>query len=175
MYLFSSRKSLFWVPNKETENFEVKITLESNIALGVQQTLGLLEQQTSLRIAMEFLSLRPANFSSSRNVALHARSLGPPWPIITTATVLLCKTCHIYAVTFLKVNQAFEVCERFVVFCHIVCCSENLSSGLIDSLFTLCIQVKQYVFLGCFKTIDSFLCAWEFLCSWSLTQKLKLN
>ena len=35
VYLFSSRKSLFWVPNNETENFEVKITLESNIALGV--------------------------------------------------------------------------------------------------------------------------------------------
>jgi len=62
----------------ETENFEVKITLESNIALGVQQTLGLLEQQTSLRIAMEFLSLRPANISANRNVALHARNLGPP-------------------------------------------------------------------------------------------------
>jgi len=29
---------------------------------------------------MEFLSLRPANFSLNRNVALHARSLGPPWP-----------------------------------------------------------------------------------------------
>ena len=55
MYLFSSRKSLFWVTNNETENFEVKITHESNIALGVQQTLGLLEQQTSLRIAMGFL------------------------------------------------------------------------------------------------------------------------
>ena len=23
--------------------------------------------------------MRPANFSSNRNVALHARSLGPPW------------------------------------------------------------------------------------------------
>jgi len=40
--------------------------------------LGLLAQQTSLLIAMEFFSLRPANFSSNRNVALHARSLGPP-------------------------------------------------------------------------------------------------
>jgi len=57
----------------------VKITLESNIALGVQQTLGLLEQQTSLIIAMEFLFLQPANFSSNRNVSLHACSLGPPW------------------------------------------------------------------------------------------------
>ena len=30
-------------------------------------------------LAILFLSLRPANFSSNRNVALHARSLGPPW------------------------------------------------------------------------------------------------
>jgi len=45
----------------------------------VQQKLGILEQQTCLFIAMEFLSLRPTNFSSSRNLALHARSLGPPW------------------------------------------------------------------------------------------------
>ena len=57
----------------------MKSILKSNIALGVQQILGLLEQQTSLPIAMEFLPLRPANFSSNRNVALHARSLGPPW------------------------------------------------------------------------------------------------
>jgi len=56
----------------------VKITFESNIALGVQQTLGLLEEQTSLLIAMAFLFLRPANFSSNRNVALQAHSLGPP-------------------------------------------------------------------------------------------------
>ena len=61
MYLFSPKKSLFWVPNNERENF--KITLESNIALGVKQTLGLLEQQAMLLIAMETLSLRPANFS----------------------------------------------------------------------------------------------------------------
>jgi len=45
----------------------------------VHQKLGLLEQQTCLLIAMEFLSLRPANFSSNRNVALHPRNLGPPW------------------------------------------------------------------------------------------------
>ena len=45
VYLFSSRKSLFWVPNKKTENF--KLALEANIALGMQQTVGLLEQQTS--------------------------------------------------------------------------------------------------------------------------------
>jgi len=30
-------------------------------------------------LAILFLSLRPANFSSNRNVALHARSLGPSW------------------------------------------------------------------------------------------------
>jgi len=46
----------------------------------VQKKLGLLEQQTSLSIAMELLSLQPANVSSNRNAALHARSLGPPWP-----------------------------------------------------------------------------------------------
>jgi len=40
--------------------------------------VGPLEQKTSRSIAMEFLSLRPANCSSNRNVALHARSLGPP-------------------------------------------------------------------------------------------------
>ena len=45
----------------------------------MQQNLGLLEQQTSLLIAMEFLCLRPANFFSNCNVALHTRSLGPPW------------------------------------------------------------------------------------------------
>ena len=45
--------------------------------LGVQKKLGLLEQQTSLSIAMEFLSLWPANFSSNRNAALHSRCLGP--------------------------------------------------------------------------------------------------
>jgi len=44
----------------------------------VQQRLSLLEQQTSLLIAVEFLSLRPANFFSNRNVALHARNLEPP-------------------------------------------------------------------------------------------------
>jgi len=63
--------------NKQTKN--LTITLESKIALGVQQKLGLLEQQASLLIALESLSLRPANFSSKHNVALHARSLGPPW------------------------------------------------------------------------------------------------
>ena len=55
MYLFPSRKFLFSVPNNETESFKIKITLESNIALGVRQTLGLLEQQTSLLIAVELL------------------------------------------------------------------------------------------------------------------------
>jgi len=35
VYLFSSRKSLFWVANKQTEN--LTITLESKIPLGVQQ------------------------------------------------------------------------------------------------------------------------------------------
>jgi len=45
----------------------------------VQHRLGLLEHQTSLLIAVEFLSLRPANFSSNRNVALHACSLGLTW------------------------------------------------------------------------------------------------
>jgi len=44
----------------------------------VQQKLGLLEQQMSLLIAMEFLSSQPADFSSNRNVALCARSLGQP-------------------------------------------------------------------------------------------------
>jgi len=76
VYLFSSRISLFSVANKRTEN--LKITLESKTALGVQQKLGLLEQQTSLLIVMELLYLRPANFSSNRNVALDARGLGPP-------------------------------------------------------------------------------------------------
>ena len=57
---FSSRKSLFWVANKQTEKW--KITLESKIALGVQQNLVMSEQQTSLLIAMKILSLRPANF-----------------------------------------------------------------------------------------------------------------
>jgi len=50
--------------------------LESKIALGVQQKLGLLEQQMSLLAPMEFLFLRPANLSSNRNAALHACSLG---------------------------------------------------------------------------------------------------
>jgi len=44
----------------------------------VQQKLGLLEQQMSLLIAMEFLSLQPADFSSNCNVAHCARSLGQP-------------------------------------------------------------------------------------------------
>jgi len=44
----------------------------------MQQKLDQLEQQISLLIAVEFLSLRLAKFSSNRNVALHARSLGPP-------------------------------------------------------------------------------------------------
>jgi len=44
----------------------------------VQQKLGLLGQQTSSSIAMEF-SLRTANISPNRNVAHHARSVGPPW------------------------------------------------------------------------------------------------
>ena len=65
---FSRRKYLFWVANKQTEN--LKITLEWKVAFGVQQKLGLLEKWTSLFIAMEFLSLRPANFSSNRNVAM---------------------------------------------------------------------------------------------------------
>jgi len=56
--------------NKQIEN--LKISLESKIASGVQQKLGLLEEQTSLSIAMEF-SLRPANFSLNRTVALHTR------------------------------------------------------------------------------------------------------
>ena len=68
MYHFSRRKYLFWVANKQTEN--LKITLEWKVAFGVQQKLGLLEKRTSLFIAMEFLSLRPANFSSNRNVAM---------------------------------------------------------------------------------------------------------
>jgi len=59
---------------KQTENLQ--ITLESKIALGVQQKLGLLQQQVSLLATMEFLFLRPANLSSNRNAALHAWSLG---------------------------------------------------------------------------------------------------
>ena len=66
----SSRISLFWVANRQTEN--LKIALEQKIALGVQQKLGLLGQQANLLIAMEFLSLRPENFASSRN-------RGPSW------------------------------------------------------------------------------------------------
>jgi len=46
---------------KQTEN--LKMSLESKIALGVQQKLGLLEQQTSLLTTKEFLFLRLANFS----------------------------------------------------------------------------------------------------------------
>jgi len=65
------------VAKKQTEN--LKITLQSKIPLGVQQKLGLLQQQTSLLITVEFVSSRPANFSSNCNVALNARSLGPPW------------------------------------------------------------------------------------------------
>ena len=49
--------------------------------------LGLLEQRTSLFVAMECLSLRPANFSSNRNMALHARSLGPRWDTISNLNV----------------------------------------------------------------------------------------
>jgi len=40
----------------------MKITLESNNAIGIQQTLGLLEQQSSLLIAMEFLFCGPQIF-----------------------------------------------------------------------------------------------------------------
>jgi len=72
---FSCKKFLVWVANKPTKNF--KITVDSKLALGVQQKLGLLEQQT--RLAMEFISMQPANFPSNRNVALHARSLVLPW------------------------------------------------------------------------------------------------
>ena len=61
---------------KQTEN--LKMSLESKIALGVQQKLGLLEQQTSLLTTKEFLFLRLAHFSSNHNAALHACSLGPP-------------------------------------------------------------------------------------------------
>jgi len=67
----------------------VKITLESNIALGVQQTLGLLEQQTSLLIAMEFLCLRPAKFSSNRNVAFMLAVLDHPELVISARLILL--------------------------------------------------------------------------------------
>jgi len=62
----------------QTNKQNLKITLEWKIVLGVQQKLGLLEQQMSLLIAMEFLSLQPADFSSNRNVALCARSLRQP-------------------------------------------------------------------------------------------------
>jgi len=55
-----------------------KITLESKVALGVREKLGLLEQQTSLLTTMDSLFLQPQNFSSNRNAALHACSLGPP-------------------------------------------------------------------------------------------------
>ena len=78
MYLFLAENLHFGSQTMKQKNFKVKINLESNIAFGVQQTLGLLEQQTSLLIAMKFLSLQPANFSSNPNVTLHARSLGPP-------------------------------------------------------------------------------------------------
>jgi len=69
--------------SRKQTNTKLKITLESKVALGMQYKVGLLEQQTSLLIAMECLSLGPANFSSNCNVALHARSLGPPWSSTT--------------------------------------------------------------------------------------------
>ena len=60
MYPFFNRKFLFSVANRQTEN--LKITLESKNALGVQYKLGLLEQRTSLLIAMEFLFCGPQIF-----------------------------------------------------------------------------------------------------------------
>ena len=44
----------------------------------MQQKLGVLEQKTSLLIAMEFLSLPPANFSSHRNVTFMLAVLDHP-------------------------------------------------------------------------------------------------
>jgi len=61
--------------NRKPKNYPIKNCVRHAGAA----KLGLLEQQASLIIAMEFLPLRPANFSSNPNVALHARSLGPPW------------------------------------------------------------------------------------------------
>jgi len=63
--------------SKQT-NRNFKITFESNIALGAQQILALLEHQTSLFIAVEFLSLQTANFSSNRNVPFMSAVVAHP-------------------------------------------------------------------------------------------------
>jgi len=73
---FSSRKSLLWVANKQTENS--KIALESKLAWGVQQKLGLFEQQTIFLLQWSS-PCGPQIFPQTVMWALHARSLGPPW------------------------------------------------------------------------------------------------
>ena len=76
VYHFSSTKSIF--SRKQTDR-KLKNHPRIKICVRRAEKLGLLEQQTSHLIAMEFLFLRPAIFSLNSNVALHASSLEPPW------------------------------------------------------------------------------------------------
>ena len=69
------------------------------------------EQQTSLLIATEF-SLWPANFLSNRNVALHARSLGPPWDRLSLPSR------HLKALVFLYAFEESVHCHLLSSFCH---------------------------------------------------------
>jgi len=73
MYLFSSRKSLFWFANKQTEN--LKVTLESKTPLGVQQKL---EQQMSVLFAVRFLS-RVARYFPFLMVKILTKSIKNGW------------------------------------------------------------------------------------------------
>ena len=50
--------------------------------------------------------------------------------IISTATVLLCKTGPMSIV---------KVCKRFATFCHIISCPEHSRCGMKRGLLTLCI------------------------------------
>ena len=140
---------------KQTEI--LKIIIESKIALDIQQNLGLLEQQISLLIAMDFLFLRFANFSSNHNVDLHACSPRPPW-----SRVLI--TLHwqgIYALNQLEVS-IYKVMHNEKFTLHKVSYLNHFtfhgSSYYKRSAESLCPQTTQgfslgfYVY-GCWATV----------------------
>jgi len=56
----------------------MKITLAYNNAIGIQQTFGLLEQQSSLLIAMEFLFCCPQIFPQT----VYGPSCSQCWTIL---------------------------------------------------------------------------------------------
>jgi len=76
VYLFSRRTSLFWVTNKQTENLKSPYNQKSPWTCGKIKFIKTANESFNCNGVPLFAA---RNFSSNRNVAFLARSLGPTW------------------------------------------------------------------------------------------------